>query len=66
LAKNRNQTLAQMALVWLMKDKRITTVLIGASSVRQLDDNIDCLQNISLSEDELNQVEKILRGTVVS
>ena len=61
IAKKRNQSLAQMALVWLLKDKRITSVLIGASSVQQLDNNIDCLDNVSLSNDELKKIESILR-----
>ena len=60
IAKNRNQSLAQMALAWLQKDKRITSVLIGASSVKQLCNNIDCLQNTEFSHDELNAIEKIL------
>lgn len=64
IAKQRNQSLAQMALVWLMKDKRITSVLIGASSVQQLDNNIDCLNNISLSDSELQSIETILRRQV--
>jgi L-glyceraldehyde 3-phosphate reductase len=50
-----------MALIWLLKDKRITTVLIGASSVQQLDNNIDCLDNLLLSDNELVQIEKILK-----
>jgi L-glyceraldehyde 3-phosphate reductase len=62
VAKLRNQSLAQMALAWLMKDKRITTVLIGASSVAQLDDNLACLDNVNFSEAELNQIENILKG----
>jgi L-glyceraldehyde 3-phosphate reductase len=49
IAKRRNQSLAQMALAWLLKDKRITTVLIGASSVAQLDDNLACLENLSFT-----------------
>src|SRR5215510_2873164 len=57
IAKKRGQSLAQMALVWLLKDKRITTVLIGASSVQQLDNNIDCLNNVILSDTELTQIE---------
>lgn len=61
LAAKRNQSLAQMAIAWLLKDKRITTVLIGASSVKQLDDNLDTLKNLSFSGDELNEIEKILR-----
>ena len=60
LATKRNQSLAQMAIAWLLKDKRITTVLIGASSVKQLDDNMDALKNLSFSADELNAIEKIL------
>ncbi|MFD2940557.1 aldo/keto reductase [Flavobacterium notoginsengisoli] len=60
IAQNRNQSLAQMALAWLQKDKRITSVLIGASSVKQLCNNIDCLQNTDFSQDELNAIEKIL------
>ncbi|GAA6766589.1 L-glyceraldehyde 3-phosphate reductase [Flavobacterium johnsoniae] len=60
IAQNRNQSLAQMALAWLQKDKRITSVLIGASSVKQLCNNIDCLQNTEFSHDELNAIEKIL------
>jgi L-glyceraldehyde 3-phosphate reductase len=62
IAKQRNQSLAQMALAWLMKDKRVTTVLIGASSVAQLDDNLACLNNISFSEAELNQIENVLKS----
>ena len=61
IAIQRNQSLAQMALAWLMKDKRITTVLIGASSVAQLDDNLACLDNLDFSESELNQIENILK-----
>ena len=61
IAKKRNQSLAQMALAWLLKDKRITTVLIGASSVQQLDNNIDCLENVSMNKEELSRIENILR-----
>jgi L-glyceraldehyde 3-phosphate reductase len=62
LAKNRGQSLAQMAIAWLLKDERITTVLIGASSVKQLDDNIDSINNLAFSKDELNAIEKILKS----
>jgi len=60
IATQRNQSLAQMAIAWLMKDKRVTSVLIGASSVKQLDDNIDTLKNVVFSGDELGVIEKIL------
>lgn len=62
IAKNRNQSLAQMAIAWLLKDKRITTVLIGASSVKQLDNNIDAINNLPFSSDELSAIENILKG----
>ena len=61
MAGKRKQSLAQMALSWLLKDKRITSVLIGASSVQQLDDNIDALQNTDYAEEELNEIEIILK-----
>ena len=61
IAIQRGQSLAQMALAWLLKDKRITTVLIGASSVAQLDDNIDSLNKPDFAIDELNRIEAILR-----
>jgi L-glyceraldehyde 3-phosphate reductase len=61
IASNRNQSLAQMALAWLLKDQRITSVLIGASSVEQLEDNLRCLGNINFSPDELNRIEEILK-----
>lgn len=61
VAQQRNQSLAQMALAWLLKDNRITSVLIGASSVGQLNNNIDSLQNLQFSSDELNAIESILK-----
>lgn len=60
LAKQRNQSLAQMAIAWLLKDKRVTTVLIGASSVQQLDNNLDALNNLAFSTEELAAIEAIL------
>ena len=60
IAQKRGQSLAQLAIAWLLKDSRITSVLIGASSVAQLDDNIDSLQQLSFSTDELEAIEKIL------
>ncbi len=61
IAQQRNQSLAQMALAWLLKDKRITTVLIGASSVKQLDDNLACLDNLNFTDAELKLIEVILK-----
>lgn len=62
IAGKRGQTLAQMALAWILRDKRITTVLIGASSTEQLDDNLAMLKNLSFSEDELKAIETVLQN----
>ncbi|CAM3640149.1 L-glyceraldehyde 3-phosphate reductase [Mucilaginibacter galii] len=62
LALQRNQTLAQMALAWLMKDKRVTTVLIGASKPEQLADSLKCLDNTNFTTEELNHIETILQN----
>ncbi|MEM9338805.1 MAG: aldo/keto reductase [Bacteroidota bacterium] len=59
IAKNRNQTLAQLALVWVLRD-RVTSVLIGVSKITQLMDNLGILENLSLSEEEVNKIEGIL------
>jgi L-glyceraldehyde 3-phosphate reductase len=61
VAKRRNQTLAQMALAWLLKDKRVTSVLVGASSVQQIEDNVGCLKNLSFSAEELAEIETICK-----
>lgn len=60
IAQQRNQSLAQMALAWLLKDNRITSVLIGASSVGQLNNNIESLQNLDFSKSELLEIGIIL------
>lgn len=60
LAVGRGQTLAEMALAWLLKDDRVTSVLVGASSVEQLMDNLRALQNTKFSEEEIQVIEKIL------
>lgn len=61
LAVERGQTLAQMALAWLLKDGRVTSVLIGASRVSQLLDSLECLNNKNFSQEELNTIETILK-----
>src|SRR5438045_7120300 len=61
LAQQRNQSLAQMALAWLLKDKRVTSVLIGASSVDQLNNNLAALNNLGFSKDEIDSIENILK-----
>jgi len=60
IALSRNQSLAQMALAWLLKDQRVTSVLVGASRVEQLEDNLKILNNLSFSNDELSAIEKVI------
>jgi L-glyceraldehyde 3-phosphate reductase len=60
IANARNQSLAQMALAWLLKDNRISSVLIGVSSVAQLKNSLAANQNLSFAADELEKIEKIL------
>lgn len=60
LAKKRGQSLAQMSLSWLLKDERITSVLIGARTVEQLHDNLGTLDNLEFSKEELKKIETII------
>ena len=63
IAQSRNQSLAQMAVAWLLKDNRVTSVLVGASKVSQLEENINTLENLEFGKTELNEIEKILQNT---
>ncbi|GAA3785895.1 L-glyceraldehyde 3-phosphate reductase [Sphaerisporangium flaviroseum] len=58
IARSRGQSLAQMALAWALRDSRVTSVLIGASSVEQLEDNVAAVDNLRFSADELAAIEK--------
>lgn len=60
IALQRNQSLAQLAIAWLLKDKRVTSVLVGASALSQLHNSIDALNNTIFSNDELQAIESIL------
>jgi L-glyceraldehyde 3-phosphate reductase len=60
IAVTRGQDLAQMALSWILKDDRITSVLIGVSKPEQLTDSLQCLNNLSFSEEELKKINSIL------
>lgn len=62
VAKERGQTLAQMALRWVLRRPVVTSALIGASSVAQLDDNLDSLKAPDLTEEELARIEAILKA----
>jgi L-glyceraldehyde 3-phosphate reductase len=58
IAVGRGQTLAQLALAWVLRDQRITTTLIGASSVQQVEDNVAALANLDFTADELAAIEE--------
>lgn len=60
LAKKRGQTLAQMAIAWILRDGVVTSVLIGASKVSQLENNVQALDNLPFSQEELDEIEAIL------
>lgn len=60
LAHNRGQKLSQMALAWVLRKPQVTSALIGASSVRQLEENLAALNNLSFSQAELDSIEAIL------
>jgi len=61
LAEERGQNLAQMALAWILKDKRVTSVLIGVSRPEQVIDSIRCLDNYSFTNEELKKINTILK-----
>lgn len=61
IAEERGQNLAQMALAWILKDQRISSVLVGVSKPEQLLDSIRCLENYSFTSEELNRINNILK-----
>ena len=61
LAKERGQSLAQMAIAWILRKTAVTSALIGASSVKHLEDNLASLNNLKFSDEELNKIEDILK-----
>ncbi len=61
IASDRGQSLAQMALVWILRDPRVTSALIGASKVKQIEENIAALENSEFTTDELEQIDEILK-----
>lgn len=64
MALRRGQTLARMALAWLLRDERVTSVIIGASSVEQLKENLRVREDARFSEDELAEIDKVLNEKV--
>jgi len=60
IAKQRGQTLAEMAVAWVLRDPRVTSALVGASKVSQVEDNVGALKNLKFSAEELSRIEGIL------
>jgi L-glyceraldehyde 3-phosphate reductase len=58
IARSRNQTLAQMAIAWVLRDSRVTSALIGARNVDQLNDSLDAVKNLDFSPAELAEIDK--------
>ena len=58
IAEGRGQTLAQMAIAWTLRDERVTSALIGASSVSQLHDSLGALDNLSFTDEELAEIDR--------
>ncbi|GAF39231.1 putative ion-channel protein [Agrilactobacillus composti DSM 18527 = JCM 14202] len=62
LAQGRQQTLAQMSLAWLLKDQVVTSVILGTSKIEHLVDNIKAAEHLDFTQDELDQIQKIIKG----
>jgi L-glyceraldehyde 3-phosphate reductase len=62
LAEGRGQSLAQMALAWALRDERMTSLVVGASSVRQLEQNVAALEKLDFSAEELAEIDRVLDG----
>ena len=62
IALSRNQSLAQMALAWVLNDKRVTSCIIGTSSVRQLEDNLSTLDHLEFTDEETLQINNIINN----
>ncbi|MBI3477071.1 MAG: L-glyceraldehyde 3-phosphate reductase [Acidobacteria bacterium] len=63
LAQQRGQSLAEMAVSWVLRDPRVTSALVGTSKVQQVDDNVAALKNLKFSSEELKKIDGILAGT---
>ena len=62
IAQERGQTLAQLAIAWVLRHPRMTSALIGASKVSQIEDCVGALNNLDFSETELTAIDKIVAG----
>jgi L-glyceraldehyde 3-phosphate reductase len=62
IASRRGQSLAQMALAWTLRDPRVTSTLVGASSVAQLEENVAALERLDFAEEELAEIDRCLQS----
>src|SRR5439155_8649311 len=62
IAARRGQSLAQTALAWTLRDPRVTSTLVGASSVEQLENNVRTIDRLDFADDELAEIERVLGG----
>ncbi|MGC2248087.1 MAG: L-glyceraldehyde 3-phosphate reductase [Terriglobales bacterium] len=62
IARRRGQTLAEMAVAWVLRDPRVTSALVGTSKVSQVDDNVAALKNLKFAEEELRAIDSVLAG----
>jgi L-glyceraldehyde 3-phosphate reductase len=63
IAQARGQTLAQMAIAWVLRDQRVTSALIGARNVEQLDDSLDALKKLKFTAAELKEIDRYARDS---
>lgn len=66
MAQNRQQTLAQMSLAWVLNDERVSSVIIGTSSPQQLRSNLEALKHLSFDKEELEKIDKIVENPIIS
>ncbi|WAM31869.1 aldo/keto reductase [Caldicellulosiruptor naganoensis] len=62
IAKRRGQTVSQLALSWILRNKVVASVIVGASKVSQIEDNVGCINNLEFSEEELREIDEILNS----
>ncbi|HCC85988.1 MAG TPA: L-glyceraldehyde 3-phosphate reductase, partial [Porphyromonadaceae bacterium] len=65
LAVQRGQTMAEMALAWVLRDERVTSLIVGSRNVGQLKDNLKALENLAFTQDELLLIDEILDGATL-
>lgn len=63
LARERGQSLAQLALAWVLRGGRVTSAVVGASSVAQLENSVATVANLEFTEDELTRIDELVKGT---